>query len=438
MKAGAATLLAAALAAAAGCGGDGNSFASSPCSPTASEWAAASPPAKLPVAPESERVDRAAPSFSEPTTVTNPLHPTSRLRSAVLLGEAEGESLRVEVTLLLRTKRIQCGKGSVETLQSQYVAFLGGRIHEVALDWYAQDDAGAVWYFGEDVFNFEEGVVADTEGTWMAGRDGPAAMIMPADPKVGDVYRPENIPDLVFEEVTVKATGKTVDGPRGRVKGAIVVGELHMDGKREAKTFAPGYGEFSTGARNDIEAIALAVPTDARTEPVPRELETLLRGARGSFSQPGSAITRQLTAAWNSYRTQGVPPLLEEQTDSALRRLTRDHGDARQAAVDLGHAALDLLLQYRPPTRIDRARFELWTRQVLIDAEARDESALKGDVATLERIFDRFSRTLPTSTGDQISSLLGALGEQSEHGAFAAAAATVGQLRENAAFAGSP
>jgi hypothetical protein len=106
--------------------------------------------------------------------------------------------------------------------------------------------------------------------------------------------------------------------------------------------------------------------------------------------------------------------------------------------VDLGHAALDLLLQFRPPTRIDRARFELWTRQVLIDAEARDAGALKGDVATLERIFDRFSRTLPTSSGDQISNLLAALGEQSEHGAFAAAADTATQLRDNAASTGSP
>src|SRR5918994_2514576 len=272
-------------------------------------------PGDLPTAPESERVDLAMPSFSDPTNVTNPLFPVSKQESVLLLGHVDGKPFRTEVTLLPETRIIEWQGQQVETLVSQYVANLDGRIHEVAYDLYAQADDGSVWYFGEDVFNFEDGVIVDTHGTWIAGKDGPAAMIMPADPKVGDVYRPENIPGFVFEEVTVKATGKTVDGPRGRVKGAIVVGELHMDGKREAKTFAPGYGEFSTGARNDIEAIALADPTDARTEPVPRELETLLRGARGSFSQPGSAITRQLTAAWNSYRTKGVPPLLEEQTD---------------------------------------------------------------------------------------------------------------------------
>jgi hypothetical protein len=76
----------------------------------------------------------------------------------------------------------------------QYVAYLGGRILEVALDWYAQADDGSVWYFGEDVFNYLDGMVADTHGTWLACKDGPPGMIMPAIPSPGQVYRPENIP----------------------------------------------------------------------------------------------------------------------------------------------------------------------------------------------------------------------------------------------------
>jgi hypothetical protein len=34
--------------------------------------------------------------------------------------------------------------------------------------------------------------VVDTSGTWLAGKEGPAAMIMPAGPRIGDVNRPEN------------------------------------------------------------------------------------------------------------------------------------------------------------------------------------------------------------------------------------------------------
>lgn len=111
---------------------------------------------------------------------------------------------------------------------------------------YAQADDGSVWYFGEDVFDFRDGAIVVTEGTWLAGRDGPAAMIMPADPQVGDVYRPENAPGIVFEEVTVASVQETLDGPLGPIEGGMLASELHMDGGTEDKFFAPGYGEFST------------------------------------------------------------------------------------------------------------------------------------------------------------------------------------------------
>ena len=167
----------------------------------------------------------------------------------VLLGHVDNEPLRIEVTLLATPFTITVNGQQVQTLESQFVAFLDGRLHEVARDWYGQADDGSVWYFGEDVFNYDEGILADTAGTWLAGRDGPVAMIMPANPQVGDVYRPENIPGLVFEEVTIKTIGLTVDGPYGPVAGAIVAEEHHLEGDLGGKTFAPGYGEFGKATR---------------------------------------------------------------------------------------------------------------------------------------------------------------------------------------------
>ena len=155
---------------------------------------AGGPPGNLPLAPESERVDIAMPTFSDPMNVTNPLFPVSRQESVLLLGQVEGEPFRTEVTLLPETRIIEWEGQQVEVLVSQYVAFLGGSITEVAYDLYAQADDGSVWYLGEDVFDFRDGAIVVTEGSWLAGRDGPAAMIMPGDPQVGDVYRPENAP----------------------------------------------------------------------------------------------------------------------------------------------------------------------------------------------------------------------------------------------------
>jgi hypothetical protein len=223
---------------------------------------------RLPVAPLSRRIDLVAPPFSDSTNVTNLLFPISQLGSVVLNGRVDGKAFRTETTLLPDTRIVEWSPGQcVKTLVSQYVAYLDGRIQEAALDFYAQADDRSVWYFGEDVYNYESGAVADTSGTWLAGKEGPAAMIMPGDPKVGDVHRPENIAGLVWEEVAVKTIGKTVDGPRGRVAGALVGRELHDDGTFSDKLFAPGYGEFYTAHEGDVEALALAVPTDALPGP---------------------------------------------------------------------------------------------------------------------------------------------------------------------------
>jgi hypothetical protein len=400
----AAALLAAALGA-GGCSGDGGS-----APPTDRETIVpgiAQPiVGDLQVAPESARVDLASPTFSDPTNVSNPLFPVSKQASVLLLGRVDGQPFRTEVTLLHETRIVEWQGQRVETLVSQYVAYLGGRLHEVAYDFYAQDDSGAVWYFGEDVFNFTDGVIADTHGTWIAGKDGPAAMIMPADPQVGDVYRPENIPGFVFEEVTVKSVGRTLAGPLGPVDGGLLIEELHMDGSKEGKTFGPGYGELLTGGGGDVEALALAVPTDALSEPTPVELLTLERGAADAFDAAESrdwsaaqAVAETMTEAWSSVRASGVPNRLEPRMSDALEALTdgierRKASEARRAAIDVARWSLDLQLRHRPVIEVDLARLDLWAAQLLVDAATGDAAAVNGDFFSIDYIRDRIQHGL--------------------------------------------
>ena len=46
-----------------------------------------------------------------------------------------------------------------------------GELVEDTFDWYAQDAAGNVWYFGEDTTAYD-GDETSTEGSWEAGVDG--------------------------------------------------------------------------------------------------------------------------------------------------------------------------------------------------------------------------------------------------------------------------
>jgi hypothetical protein len=397
---------------------------------------------RLPVAPRRRRVDLVAPAFSDPTRVTNPLFPISRLASVVLNGHVDGKPFRTETTLLRDTRVVEWSPGQcVRTLVSQYTAYLAGRIEEVALDYYAQGDDGSVWYFGEDVFNYRAGTVLSTDGTWLAGKEGPAAMIMPARPRVGDVNRAENIPGLVWEEVAVTAVGETVSGPRGRVAGAMTGRELHDDGTWSDKVFAPGYGEFYSADGGDVEALALAVPTDARRGGLPRPLDALVREAYAAADASvaarwpvASRSLARLGVAWGESLSSAPPRLVAPMRRSltALDRATgdRDRQRAAQASLDVALAGLDLQLQYLPPVRVDRARFDLWLRRSLVDARARGGPALLGDVATLEWIRDRIAHSFDAVQLTRLDTLLRELRADADEQEFGAATRTARSLQK--------
>jgi hypothetical protein len=384
-------------------------------------------PTLLPLAPDSERVDLDAPTFSDPTRIDNPLFPISNLHSAVLLGNNEGRPIRIETTLMHEPKVIEVDGTAIETLVSQFVAYQDGRIHEVATDWYAQGDDGAVYYLGEDVFNFEDGVVADTDGTWIAGDNAPIAMIMPADPQPGDVFRPENIAGELMEEVTINQIDVTVDGPYGPIDGAIVGEENHtLEGVYENKWFAPGYGEFFSGVGDSLEGLAVGIPTGALDGPVPDELTTVSEEAVAIFDAAADedwqsarrALDRAKTA-WSAHVDNAdVPPMLGVQMDRALRDLAgdamvpavndRNAEGARNAALDVALASIDLQLPYRTQQETDRARFQVWTRQLVADSQ-RIEAVpgfTAGDVATLDWVWQRFAHTVNSRTAGEIERLL--------------------------------
>ena len=343
------------------------------------------------VADPADRVDLAVPTFSNPTEITNPLFPIARQSSNLLVGTVEEKAFRTEVTVLPWTQVIEWEGQQIEAVVSQYNAFLDGRIEEIAYDLYAQADDGSVWYLGEDVFNFADGAIVDTHGTWHAGIDGPATMIMPNDPQVGDVYRPENIPGLVFEEVVVQSTAETLDGPFGPVEGAIVVEEHHQDGSTETKQFAPGYGEFYTAAGGEVEGLAMAIPTDTASGSQPDALTSAAASASaavqaaldGDLSQV-EQLTSDLESARGELGDTEIPALLGPLLSDAIDRLSAaasdgDQDATTQAAIDVARLVNDLTLRYRPTPEVDLDRVGLWGAQLTLDAGAEDLDRVRSD-----------------------------------------------------------
>ncbi|MBK6485509.1 MAG: hypothetical protein IPF98_01285 [Gemmatimonadetes bacterium] len=355
----------------------------------------------LPLVPPSQRVDLVTPVFSNPTAIDHALFPIAGVAQAVMHGLVDGEPLRIERTRLPDAERIVLPSGVVPALTEQFVAIIDRRIEETALDWYAQADDGAVWYLGEDVYNYDEGRLADREGTWRACREAPAAMIMPANPSLGNAYRPEDRYGVVFEEAVVTEVGITVDGPRGPVAGAIVIRELHMDGGTESKTFAPGYGEFFAGSGDNFEALSVAQPTDGRPGVIPASLAAILDGASTVFGQAGAgnwagaaSTTRAMHAEWQSLQSVGVParlaPLMQDALDAIAEAVVdEDSGESRQYAVDALQLGQDIRMQYHPRESIDFARLGVWTRQVALDVTARNHAGIRSDVLIMQWILRR-------------------------------------------------
>jgi hypothetical protein len=269
---------------------------------------------------------------------------------------------------------------------------------------------------------------------------------MPATPRVGDVFRSENVPGIVFEQVTVKAVARTVAGPHGPVPGAIVGEELHVDNATERKTFAPGYGEFFTGGGSNVEALAVAVPADELATPAPAALQRLGTGASGMLAaveaddwKAARNTLRTMRLAWGRLRRAGQPPLIAAAIDHTLSRLSaavRRRRPVRtiRAALDSQQSVLDLQLRYEPRVAVDRDRMELWCQRVRVDARARDAGAVSGDATTLDWVRDRIAATLAPDELSELDGRLDQLQATADAGRTAAAAdqaaRVIGLLRQ--------
>jgi hypothetical protein len=97
-----------------------------------------------------------------------------------------------EVDRVHVTSRVKTIAGITATVVSDNVYEPPAKLAEKTFDYYAQDDAGNVWYLGEDTKELLPGGKVDTSGSWLAGRDGAKpGLIMEADPRVPDAYRQE-------------------------------------------------------------------------------------------------------------------------------------------------------------------------------------------------------------------------------------------------------
>jgi hypothetical protein len=182
--------------------------------------------------------------FSHPRDINHPYMPLATLKQDIFEGTENGKKNRVERTPMpKKQKTFTIGGQEVDALVVEDRVFVDGELEEVALDYYAQDDNGTVYYLGEDVTEYQNGKIKNHEGTWLFGKDTPVPGVMlPAHPKVGVKFKVEDVSKDIMEDDEVISVHETVTAPAGTYKDCIKISERLPDGSIEYKFYAKGVG----------------------------------------------------------------------------------------------------------------------------------------------------------------------------------------------------
>ena len=195
--------------------------------------------------------------FHHPTDITNayfPMVPGTRMRwEGHAYDDGEKVSRAIESTVTGLTKEI----AGVETVVGLDRDFTEGKAEEVELTFYAQDDSGTVWYFGEYSEEYDDAEIVKSP-LWLAGLQGArAGVMMQAAPGTGQPDYAEGWGPAVgwndrakVDQVDVRDCVRT-----GCYDDVVVIAEFNVDepARTQLKSFAPGVGGIRTGYRGAQE-----------------------------------------------------------------------------------------------------------------------------------------------------------------------------------------
>jgi len=169
-----------------------------------------------------------------------PMKPGAVLRYT---GTKDGKRAKDVTTVTSRTQVV----AGVTCIVVDDKLWLNGKLEETTLDYYVQDVAGNVWYFGEDTQELDaNGNIVSTEGSWHAGVDGAVpGIFMEANPVVGHAFQQEYLAGSAEDHFEVLSLSESVTVPAGSYADALLTKEwtpLEPD-VLDHKWYVQGIGE---------------------------------------------------------------------------------------------------------------------------------------------------------------------------------------------------
>jgi hypothetical protein len=189
-----------------------------------------------------ELPDFSSASFDTPTDIDNPYWPLVPGTTFVYKPVPNEENVVNTIEVTYDTKTIM----GVECIVVYDTEHVEGELTEETYDWYAQDDEGNIWYFGEATESLQDDGSWSKEGSWEAGVDGALpGYVMLAKPRPGVCYQQEYLEDEAEDTAKVLRLNAKVTLENGdSYKDCLVTKEwTKLDrGVVEHKYYAPNVG----------------------------------------------------------------------------------------------------------------------------------------------------------------------------------------------------
>ena len=157
-----------------------------------------------------------------------------------------------------QTKVVQ----GVTCIEVHDVSTINGVLLEDTYDWFAQDDDGNVWYFGEDTKKYDSTGNYSTAGSWEAGVNGAQAGIqMWAHPRlhIGQTYNQEYYVGIAEDKAKVINGNVNTTVPYGSFQNCIKIREWTPlePGIFGFKIYKAGIGQVRSGTPSEGESAVL-------------------------------------------------------------------------------------------------------------------------------------------------------------------------------------
>lgn len=183
------------------------------------------------------------------TTGENPYFKLTPGYQLVLEGEEDGVQIRLEVTVLWDKEWIDLaheGIGMVETRVVEEREYEDGELVEVSRNFFALcEETNSVYYFGEDVDDYEGDVIVGNEGAWRAGENGAMpGLMMPGTFLLGSRYYQEQAPGMAMDRAQNVEMGLTTTTEAGTFYDCVRVEETSALDPCDfsEKIYCPGVG----------------------------------------------------------------------------------------------------------------------------------------------------------------------------------------------------